>query len=92
MSPVLSVATAVALCCYGVASWLALYRLFRGPRAQDRVLAFDFLSLQGLLVILVLGVRYQTSAWFEAALILAVLGFMSTAAMAKFLLRGEVIE
>jgi multicomponent K+:H+ antiporter subunit F len=70
----------------------ALYRLLRGPRAQDRVLALDTLYVNAMLLILIFGVRYATALYFEAALVIAMLGFVSTVALAKFLLRGEVIE
>ena len=70
----------------------ALYRLLQGPRAQDRVLALDTLYVNGMLLVLTFGIREATTLYFEAALIIGVLGFVSTAAMAKFLLRGEVIE
>jgi multicomponent K+:H+ antiporter subunit F len=92
MSFVLSVAILVTLACYAVAMALAVLRLMRGPSAQDRVLALDFLSINGMLVVLVLGIRYASSMYFEAALLMALFGFVATAAMAKFLLRGEVIE
>lgn len=70
----------------------ALYRLLRGPHAQDRVLALDTLYVNAMLLVLTLGIREASSLYFEAALIIGVMGFVSTAALAKFLLRGEVIE
>jgi multicomponent K+:H+ antiporter subunit F len=70
----------------------ALVRLLRGPRAQDRVLALDTLYVNAMLLVLTLGIRTGTSLYFEAALVIGMLGFVSTAALAKFLLRGEVIE
>jgi multicomponent K+:H+ antiporter subunit F len=70
----------------------ALYRLLRGPRAQDRVLALDALYVNAMLLILTLGIREGSKLYFEAALVIGMLGFVGTAAMAKFLLRGEVIE
>jgi multicomponent K+:H+ antiporter subunit F len=70
----------------------ALYRLLRGPRAQDRVLALDTLYVDAMLLILIFGIRYATTLYFEAALVIAMLGFVSTVALAKFLLRGEIIE
>ena len=88
----LQMAITATLVMYGVAMVLGLLRLFRGPRAQDRVLALDFLFLVALLAMLVLAIRYQSSTYFEAALLMAVFGFLGTAAFAKFLLRGEVIE
>ena len=71
---------------------LALLRLYRGPSAQDRVLAMDLIYTIGLLVMMVLAIRYRSSMYFEAALLIALFGFVSSMAMAKFLLRGEVIE
>jgi len=88
----LHAAITATLVMYGVAMILALMRLFRGPRAQDRVLALDFIFLVALLAMLVLAIRYESSTYFEAALLMGVFGFLSTAAFAKFLLRGEVIE
>ena len=64
----------------------------RGPRAQDRVLALDTLYVNAMLLVLSFGISAGSRAFFEAALVIGVLGFVSTAAAAKFLLRGEVIE
>jgi multicomponent K+:H+ antiporter subunit F len=71
---------------------LALYRLLRGPRAQDRVLALDTLYVNAMLLILSFGITVGTRLFFEAAMVIGIVGFVSTAAAAKFLLRGEVIE
>jgi len=71
---------------------LAAARLLIGPRAQDRVLALDTLYVDAMLLILVFGMREASQLYFEAAVVIALLGFVSTAALAKFLLRGEVIE
>jgi len=68
------------------------YRLIRGPRAQDRVLSLDAMYVSAMLLILTVGIRTGDSIYFEAALIIAVLGFASSVALAKFLMRGEVIE
>ena len=76
----------------GLALLCALARLLAGPRAQDRVLALDTLYVNAMLLVLAFGIREGTSLYFEAALVIGVLGFVSTAALAKFLLRGEVIE
>jgi multicomponent K+:H+ antiporter subunit F len=70
----------------------AAVRLLRGPRAQDRVLALDTLYLLAMLVMVTFGMREGSAVYFEAALVIGMLGFVSTAAFAKFLLRGEVIE
>lgn len=71
---------------------LAAWRMMRGPRAQDRVLGLDTLYLNAMLLILVHGMRSGVSLYFEAALIIGMLGFTATVALAKFLMRGEVIE
>jgi multicomponent K+:H+ antiporter subunit F len=76
----------------GFAMAFAAMRLLLGPRAQDRVLALDSLYVNAMLLVLTLGIRTGTSLYFEAALVIGMLGFVSTAALAKFLLRGEVIE
>jgi len=92
MSGMLEAATVFALACYALASVMVLVRLVRGPRAQDRVLALDLLYFHSLLIILVLDIRNGSDTNFEAALLIALLGFVSSAALAKFILRGEVIE
>lgn len=92
MSSVLFGAIVFTLGCYVLAMGLALLRLFWGPTAQDRVLAMDLIHTIGMLVLLVLAIRYRSAMYFEAALLIALFGFVSSAAMAKFLLRGEVIE
>jgi multicomponent K+:H+ antiporter subunit F len=92
MSTLLSSAIIVALACYSAAMILALLRLLRGPAAQDRVLALDFLYVNGMLVMLTLGILFSSGMYFVAALLIALFGFVSSAALAKFLLRGEVVE
>ena len=92
MSPVLHIALIFALACFGIAAVLTLWRLLVGPSAQDRVLALDYLYCIAILAMLVLGIRNTSAMYFEAALLIALTGFVSSAAMAKFLLRGEVIE
>ena len=76
----------------GAAMACALVRLLRGPRAQDRVLALDTIYVNAMLMVIVFGIAAGTRMFFEAALVISALGFVSTAAAAKFLLRGEVID
>ena len=92
MTPPLSFAIVFALGCYAVASVLVLARLVGGPRAQDRIFALDLLYFHGMLVMLVLGIRHASDTYFEGAQLIALLSFVSSSALAKFLLRGEVIE
>lgn len=92
MNPVLSYALPAALFILALAMTCSLVPVLRGPTAQDRVLALDCLALNAMLLMLVLGIHQGSSNYFEAALLIALLGFVSSMAMAKFLLRGEVIE
>ena len=91
MSDVLGLAVTATLALYAAAVGLAMVRLFRGPSAQDRVLALDFVYVVGMLVMLVLAIRYDSEMYFEGALVMVLFGFVGSVAMAKFLLRGEVI-
>ncbi|HET8585733.1 MAG TPA: K+/H+ antiporter subunit F [Casimicrobiaceae bacterium] len=88
----LVVALVAAQVMLAMAMLCALIRLLIGPRAQDRVLALDTMYVDAMLLILVFGMREASTFYFEAALVIGMLGFVSTAALAKFLLRGEVIE
>ncbi len=76
----------------GLAMGCAAFRVLRGPRAQDRVLGLDTLYVNAAMLLLVFGMRTGSDVYFEAALVIALLGFVSTAALSKFLIRGEVIE
>ncbi len=91
MSGFLSLAITVTLGLYVIAMAIGTLRVFRGPAAQDRVLALDFIYVVGMLVMLVLAVRYDSEMYFEGALLMVLLGFVSSVALAKFLLRGEVV-
>ncbi|KTT21839.1 K+/H+ antiporter subunit F [Pseudacidovorax intermedius] len=92
MTPVLFWALKGALFLLAVAMLCALFRLLAGPTAQDRVMALDCLYINGMLMMLTLGIVYSSSVYFEAAMLIALFGFVGTTALAKFLLRGEVIE
>ncbi|MBE7184662.1 MAG: K+/H+ antiporter subunit F [Methylobacterium mesophilicum] len=81
-----------ALAMLALAMLIAAWRVMAGPRAQDRVLGLDTLYLNGMLLILVFNMHAGSQAMFEAALIIGLLGFAATVALAKFLMRGEVIE
>jgi multicomponent K+:H+ antiporter subunit F len=75
-----------------LAMLLACWRLLTGSRAQDRVLALDSLYLSGMLLLVSFGIRSGSTIYFEAALVIGLLSFVATVALAKFLMRGEVIE
>ncbi len=91
MSLVLSLAITATLVLYAAAMGIAMVRMFKGPSAQDRVLALDFVYVVGMLVMLVLAIRYDSEMYFEGALVMVLFGFVGSVALAKFLLRGEVI-
>ena len=92
MSAMLAWSTTAAQILLGLAMACAAFRILRGPRAQDRVLGFDSLYVNAMLLLLAFGIGSGSAIYFEAALIIAMLGFVSSVALAKFLLRGEVIE
>ena len=89
---ILVIAILVSQVLLGGAMCLAGGRLLKGPRAQDRVLALDSLYLSGMLLLLTFGIGSGQTIYFEAALVIGLLSFVATAALAKFLMRGEVIE
>lgn len=92
MTAVLPWSILIAQILLGGAMALAAYRILRGPRAQDRVLGFDTLYVNAMLMLLTFGIKSGSTLYFEVALIIALLGFVSSVTLAKFLLRGEVIE
>jgi len=92
MSALLAFATDFALWCLVGAMLIASVRIFIGPSAQDRVLAFDTIYIEAMLMLLVLGLRSGSEVYFDVALLVALFGFVGTTALAKFLLRGEIIE
>lgn len=91
MSP-LALALNFALGAVSLSMLLCAWRVLRGPEATDRVLALDTLYINVVALVILLGLRWQTSLLFEAALIIAMLGFVSTVALARYLARGDVVE
>ena len=83
---------AVAAAILGVAMLLNLWRLLAGPGMADRVLALDTLSLNAVGLILLLGLATRTTHYFEAAMLVAALGFVGTVAFARLLARGTLVE
>jgi len=81
-----------ALLAFSLAVLLSLWRLLRGPHATDRVLALDTLYINAVALAILMGMRLGTVLLFEAALIIAMLGFVGTVALGRFLARGDVIE
>ncbi|MEW6017497.1 MAG: K+/H+ antiporter subunit F [Pseudomonadota bacterium] len=80
------------LACVGVAMLLNLWRLARGPTRADRILALDTVTINAIALIVLIQIRQGSPVYFEAALLLAMVGFLGTVAYCKFLLRGDVVE
>lgn len=88
----LATALDISALAVSLAMLLCVWRLVRGPQSIDRVLAVDTLYMNAVALVLLLGIRLQTQLLFEAALIVAMLGFASTVGLARYLSRGDVIE
>jgi multicomponent K+:H+ antiporter subunit F len=85
-------AMSFAILAFGAALVLNLYRLIRGPSIADRILALDTAYINALALTLLLGIANASSTFFEAALVIAMLGFVGTVVLAKFLQRGDIVE
>lgn len=88
----LSTALAIAFALVGAAFAMSFLRLLKGPDATDRILALDTLYINAIALLVLLGIRLSSALYFEAALLIALMGFVGTVALAKFLLRGDIIE
>jgi multicomponent K+:H+ antiporter subunit F len=88
----IALALLFALGAVGLAMLLCGWRLLRGPTLPDRVLALDTLYVNVVAFVVLLGIRQGTGLYFEAALLIALLGFVSTVALGRYLQRGDVIE
>jgi multicomponent K+:H+ antiporter subunit F len=77
---------------FAVALLLNAWRLLRGPGLPDRILALDTLYINACALLVLLGIRFDTELFFEAALVIGMLGFVGTVVLSKFLLRGDIVE
>jgi multicomponent K+:H+ antiporter subunit F len=82
----------VAFVAFAAALALAAVRLALGPSVPDRILALDALYVNVVAITILLGIRYNTLAYFEAALVIALFGFVATVALARFAARGDVMD
>ena len=85
-------AVAFAFACLTLALGFNLWRLLKGPSVGDRILALDTMVINAIAIILLIGIAGGSGSFFEAALLLAMVGFVGTVAYCKFLLRGDIIE
>lgn len=88
----IDLAVTFAFVCFGAALLCNLYRVVIAPGVPDRVLALDTMSLDAIALISLIGIHEGTAIYFEAALLFAMMGFVSTVAYARFILRGDIIE
>jgi multicomponent K+:H+ antiporter subunit F len=77
---------------FAVALLLNAWRLLRGPGLPDRILALDTLYINACALLILLGIAFDTALYFEAALVIGMLGFVGTVVLSKFLLRGDIVE
>lgn len=81
-----------AMACVGLALLMCTWRVARGPERVDRILALDTMYVNVVALVILLGIRYDTALLFEAALLIALLGFVTTVALSRYLSRGDVME
>jgi multicomponent K+:H+ antiporter subunit F len=82
----------IAFALVALAFLLSFWRLIRGPDAPDRILALDTLYVNTIALLVLLGIHLGSAIYFEAALLIAMMGFVGTVALCKYLLRGDIIE
>lgn len=85
-------AVLVALHVVGLAMLLSLWRLLRGPTVPDRILALDTLYVNTIAALMLFGMHLRSSVYFEAALVIAMLGFVGTVMLSKYVLRRDIVE
>lgn len=88
----LSTAVTIAFGLVAAALALTLWRLLRGPDKPDRILALDTLYVNSIALLVLLGIHLDTALYFEAAILIAMMGFVGTVALCIYLLRGDIIE
>ncbi|MDP1669002.1 K+/H+ antiporter subunit F [Phaeovulum sp.] len=88
----IAIALDFAFGCFGLALLLNLWRIVRAPGVTDRVLALDTMVVNAIALLVLYGIRQGTAVYFEAAVLIAMVGFVSTVAYAKFMLRGDIVE
>lgn len=87
-----TVAIQAGMVAVGVAMLLSLYRLLRGPTAPDRILALDTLYVATIALLVLAGMYVGSEVLFEAALVIAMLGFFGTVVLSKYVIRRDIVE
>ncbi|WP_137703325.1 K+/H+ antiporter subunit F [Marimonas lutisalis] len=88
----MEIALIVAFATLALGQILSIVRLVLGPTSGDRILALDTMVINALGLVVVMGIRHGVQIYFEVSLLIAMLGFVSTVALARFILRGDIIE
>lgn len=88
----LNIALVITFVALAFGQVMSMVRLVLGPTSGDRILALDTMVINALGLVIVLGIHQGVQVYFEVALLIAMLGFVSTVAMARFILRGDIIE
>ncbi|MDR5897999.1 K+/H+ antiporter subunit F [Halomonas vilamensis] len=88
----LIIALWISLTLIVLAMAINVYRLAKGPDIPDRLLALDTMYVNAIALIVIVGLWLNTKTYFEAAILIAMLGFISTMAICRYLLRGDIIE
>ncbi|WP_390915339.1 K+/H+ antiporter subunit F [Pseudosulfitobacter sp. SM2401] len=88
----MDIALIIAFITLALGQILSMVRLVLGPTPGDRILALDTMVVNALGLVVVLGIHQGLQIYFEVSLLIAMLGFVSTVALARFILRGDIIE
>lgn len=88
----LSFAVPAAFAMLAIAMGFNLWRLVKGPSTPDRILALDTLTINTIALVVLIGIATASTAYFEAELLIAMMGFVGTVALCKFLLSGDILE
>ncbi len=88
----IDIAVYFALTCFGLALLMTLWKVITAEGVGDRVLALDTMVINAIALLVLFGIKEGTEIIFEAAMVVAMLGFVSTVAYARFMLRGNIIE
>ena len=88
----LAISIQIALTLVTAAVGMSFWRLLRGPDVPNRILALDTLYVNTIAILVLLGIHLGSALFFEAALLIALMGFIGTVALCKYVLRGDIIE
>jgi len=88
----IAAALTFAFACYGLALLFNLWRILNGPTSADRILALDTMVINIIALLILYGILQGTAVYYEAAMLVAMVGFVSTVAYSRFVLRGDIIE